>query len=867
MMTIKPNKYESMRSANVDNTVTVEAFTERKLLPTDDISKTVDAYQEYVKEKAESNAYRLSFTINPVCSNILFNPLTEIIKKDGEAYGRKLTFNCEDTGNTDVKYAVNYKNCSSERDRVDAIDDTAFSHPDIGDYEYHCGIDIFDNHTLRARDFAIVNKLELPIREKAPAGGVFNTISDFMRDSSGKTIENKIAVPMRAPSLPTANTRELHLYTHDSILSFQQAVNDKLVESDGWVGFINPVSLNIPNVTVDGKDIVVNKCINNKGAGEFIDMYPGRDLYSFIPRYNKYTKKFENNWDYCLTYPYRNLYDPRFVMSDSDANGIRCAVESNLEKTVFDNTDGNKEENGNVYLRTQLSNTLQKGDTISLTITHKNGDTIYSAETDYPLTVESVGYLNEDTKHYFSLKLNDLYSIFSRLASLEAVESGDVNSDDYEEDFLDEDGKIKPEYDIRMRKRVNGIDCKYYLRQFRKLPNLNLCASNPDDGLSEEEINNTPTVFGSTLSKMAYSENIFSDKIAQILYDENVVLTGIRDNMGRPLSEIYLTIVKKNKSNEASSCFGDVDSGFDLSSEETDYNVHKINYERAAALVEHSIAINPESSDQVFVGDIVEFSPYTITETVIEKIYYRFNTWQRELKNDISFTKIKSDDYDADGFSTETGIITKQPSYEGYYYQPHYRIPIKQYDTAVKQGTHKRLVFVPGTLRSDDGMLFSGTTSVNQYLNNGDKLYIYSKQREYRIDGMVTSVSGRNFNIITFTTSEFIDDIANYNIFKANQTMPDYSYDLMDATGRYLWREPLRDDELINGDELYDSVFTNGAHYRHANINFYLRRQDPTGEFGLNTVQTWDYFTGAAEGKIKQFDNVEYIEEGTGDIC
>ena len=50
------------------------------------------------------------------------------------------------------------------------------------------------------------------------------------------------------------------------------------------------------------------------------------------------------------------------------------------------------------------------------------------------------------------------------------------------------------------------------------------------------------------------------------------------------------------------------------------------------------------------------------------------------------------------------------------------------------------------------------------------------------------------------------------------------------------------------------------------NINFYLRRQDPTGEYGLNTADTLDYLTGAAEGKFKDVSVAEYEEEKTGDI-
>ena len=74
------NEFKSKRSSNVDNNISVDLSTERKLLPTDDISETVDSYEEYVKEKDASGIFRLMFTINPVCSNILFNGRTEIVQ-------------------------------------------------------------------------------------------------------------------------------------------------------------------------------------------------------------------------------------------------------------------------------------------------------------------------------------------------------------------------------------------------------------------------------------------------------------------------------------------------------------------------------------------------------------------------------------------------------------------------------------------------------------------------------------------------------------------------------------------------------------------------------------------------------------------
>jgi hypothetical protein len=54
----------------------------KKLLPEDGIDSIINIYDEYVKERTNSNKFRLIIDISPFCSNVLFNPFTEIVKYD-----------------------------------------------------------------------------------------------------------------------------------------------------------------------------------------------------------------------------------------------------------------------------------------------------------------------------------------------------------------------------------------------------------------------------------------------------------------------------------------------------------------------------------------------------------------------------------------------------------------------------------------------------------------------------------------------------------------------------------------------------------------------------------------------------------------
>ena len=110
-------------------------------------------------------------------------------------------------------------------------------------------------------------------------------------------------------------------------------------------------------------------------------------------------------------------------------------------------------------------------------------------------------------------------------------------------------------------------------------------------------------------------------------------------------------------------------------------------------------------------------------------------------------------------------------------------------------------------------------------------------------------------------------DFRNVVYFRNNPIKPEGAYMLNDGTGRYLWREVLSSKEISVDSELYDSVFTNGAHYFHKNITFYLHRQDPNGIYGIGVepVETAGFFS--IENKEKDVSVAEYVKEGEKKLC
>jgi hypothetical protein len=51
---------------------------------------------------------------------------------------------------------------------------------------------------------------------------------------------------------------------------------------------------------------------------------------------------------------------------------------------------------------------------------------------------------------------------------------------------------------------------------------------------------------------------------------------------------------------------------------------------------------------------------------------------------------------------------------------------------------------------------------------------------------------------------------------------------------KFSWKMLIDPSKLSKNDDLFDTTFTNGRFYIHKNVNFFLKRQDPDGKYGLS---------------------------------
>ena len=81
---------DSINSINTNNIIGVDLQQTSKLLPYPSVVGEVDAYQVFEEERNSCEKYRLIITINPYCTNVLFNTLTEIIRNEGSNINEKM---------------------------------------------------------------------------------------------------------------------------------------------------------------------------------------------------------------------------------------------------------------------------------------------------------------------------------------------------------------------------------------------------------------------------------------------------------------------------------------------------------------------------------------------------------------------------------------------------------------------------------------------------------------------------------------------------------------------------------------------------------------------------------------------------------
>ena len=899
----------SKKSSNTSNGVNVQFKGRRKLLPTNDVSEIVSQYDQYLLERESCNKIRLTCQVNPICTNVLFNPITEIVRYEGSNNVELLNYLDENTDlkNTDLLYKDTKVLCSSSSSsnhHTNAIRDTQLSNTKNG-FIYHCGLDILNNHLIRSNTFKTICRRD-------NKSDVFNTIGDTMRDVSGNQVIETLYFPVSSSVEGHKKDVEAHIYRYDDILQFDESISNRLIKKyDGWVGFYNRSKIKSYSDFENGDIMDIERPIMYKNGGDFIEMYPDRSLYSFVPKFNKYRNRIEKNWEYCITYP-----------SSSTTEGFESIINGDLKslKAIYFDENSQGDNGGSqlvIYGITKHG--LKVGDFVNIYNTYiEDGKTVnevvaYSAEVtnvvdDYIFILQGISSTISDTWCYLSdmtKKENDNETLYYN----------DVGYKNHSNKYLKKSGSDTKYYiinnkyvnlddkaqNISYKKVVNGVECDYYVRVFEKVPNFKnasaVTSSEYDIYKNDSELiheyQDKKYDFESHVSRLAFAKNIYGDDVGEIVFTDDIDISNLIDNLGRPISTLYIMFFKSNKGYKEwygfypenyiekridinsdnvtySHCFGMLTCGYETSDESIcnsdidsiytisnigdssqGISISKLNKGRGDYYHDTEIAYDV---DKKFYGDICCYDGYNIVEESIQPIMHRFNTAQRESSMSLSnvfyqkfnYDNIIYDDYDINqNFTIKTDVVKNvNQKKEGYYYKPFYPIEIKTFGSLNSVSPDFLKIIGIKKYDGENGRYYSISTLSYHYLSPGDKSMIYDTEQDKYYTLVTIKNNESNYKKFYFVAydekgTEKVDlDISDYSKFKLfkidNLEVSSHASLLKDGTCRFVWRDLYNNGfSPTSAKSTEEYPFTNGAFYINKKIDIYVRRQDPYGVYGL----------------------------------
>jgi len=363
------------------------------------------------------------------------------------------------------------------------------------------------------------------------------------------------------------------------------------------------------------------------GLCNYIDMEPKRERFSFIPDSNPFGNLMTpvKNWEITITYP---------ASIDSGHTMINSGV------LITNRVPANVSTRNMTAIGVSCKHNLNVGDVVRIVgTTGYDGDHI----------VVRTGLDNGDLKEFYFV--------------IDKPSTGVLSANS------------------RIKKVVNNTECQYYFRKFRKIKTKIAPVIENDDYEAY---------------RVGFSENFFNDSIIQFVFNEDIDVTDLVDNLGRPLSEIYLTIIKT----DSNGLFTNVSSGIETPYDSRLINSNTIPYLRGIPSInrihngtsgifpthnalETNVSINNSTNNNEFYGDLVEYDVNTLNETVLATVVHSFNTVNRETPNTLSYVSKLGN---PDGTPPETKTITLGPRYEGYCYEPHHIIKIRDFSSYIEVG-------------------------------------------------------------------------------------------------------------------------------------------------------------------------------------
>ena len=317
-----------------------------------------------------------------------------------------------------------------------------------------------------------------------------------------------------------------------------------------------------------------------------------------------------------------------------------------------------------------------------------------------------------------------------------------------------------------IKRVVQNKPSTYYVREFKSLTSA---AIGDKGGAYYKDYDIYPAAFGTSY---------YNDKVASFNFKKDINVDGLKDNLGRPLSELYFTTIKNDSDTDITS----INSQYWLNQQsglpaqfkdrfwtrivagyETENNVN-INYNIRSfgdpTYNGNTYHTDIDESDDTFDGDIVEYNESELLERRLELVHHRVNTIYREHLNDID--------------------SKSENKKEGYVYNPFKKIQIREFSNYINP-------------------IVDIQSIIDKY-NITSAIEIEQLKKSFRVPDYATEVG-----------------VPGSNVYKWR--------DLLDI-GRV---------DITGGGVEYP--FESGAHYININSRFFFQRQDPPCEYIIITEE------------------------------
>jgi hypothetical protein len=323
--------------------------------------------------------------------------------------------------------------------------------------------------------------------------------------------------------------------------------------------------------------------------------------------------------------------------------------------------------------------------------------------------------------------------------------------------------------DSTIKRIVQNKPSSYYVREFSGLTTSSI---GDKGGAYYKDYDIYPAAFGTSY---------YNDKVASFNFKKDVDVRGLTDNLGRPLSELYFTIIKNDSDTDPTSInsrywnlaisglsptittnpggstrfWTRITAGYETENNENiNYNIRAFG---DPSYVGNDWYKNIDESDEVFDGDIVEYNENELIEKRLELVHHRVNTLYREHLNTIN--------------------SSYEDKKEGYLYKPFKKIQIREF-----------------------------ANYINPIVDIQSLIDQYSITSQTEIENLKKSFG-----------------------------VPDYATVI--APNVYKWRGLLEIGEVDTTGGGVDYPFESGAHYININNRFFFQRQDPPCEYVIVTEE------------------------------